>query len=162
MFIYKDELIKDFLESYKEIAKTEKNFPKYDDQLIINIAKSLDEIKNNIELFNGEQGPMPFIDWDSGDFYAKILIGGIGLERGYTIKGLTISYVVRESGTDDTVYQRARFFGYHKSYIGFVRMYLPQYLISNFEKQYEQEIVLREKNKRYDHGVRSRNAKASH
>ncbi|MDA7472911.1 LysM peptidoglycan-binding domain-containing protein [Candidatus Pelagibacter ubique] len=139
------EIEKDFLNSYKEIQKTEKNFPKYDDQLIINIAKSLDEIKNNIELFNGEQGPMPFIDWDSGDFYAKILIGGIGLERGYTIKGLTISYVVRESGTDDTVYQRARFFGYHKSYIGFVRMYLPQYLISNFEKQYEQEIVLREK-----------------
>ena len=139
------EIEKDFLNSYEEIQKTEKNFPKYDDQLIINIAKSLDEIKNNIELFNGEQGPMPFIDWDSGDFYAKILIGGIGLERGYTIKGLTISYVVRESGTDDTVYQRARFFGYHKSYIGFVRMYLPQYLISNFEKQYEQEIVLREK-----------------
>ena len=139
------EIEKDFLSSYEEIQKTEKNFPKYDEQLIINIAKSLDEIKNNIELFNGEQGPMPFIDWDSGDFYAKILIGGIGLERGYTIKGLTISYVVRESGTDDTVYQRARFFGYHKSYIGFVRMYLPQYLISNFEKQYEQEIVLREK-----------------
>ena len=139
------EIEKDFLNSYEEIQKTEKNFPKYDEQLIINIAKALDEIKNNIELFNGEQGPMPFIDWDSGDFYAKILIGGIGLERGYTIKGLTISYVVRESGTDDTVYQRARFFGYHKSYIGFVRMYLPQYLISNFEKQYEQEIVLREK-----------------
>ena len=139
------EIEKDFLSSYEEIQKTEKNFPMYDEQLIINIAKSLDEIKNNIELFNGEQGPMPFIDWDSGDFYAKILIGGIGLERGYTIKGLTISYVVRESGTDDTVYQRARFFGYHKSYIGFVRMYLPQYLISNFEKQYEQEIVLREK-----------------
>ena len=44
-------------------------------------------------------------------FMQKILIGGIGLERGY-IQGLTISYVVRESGTDDTVYQRNRFFGY--------------------------------------------------
>ena len=139
------EIEKDFLSSYDEIKKTKNDFPKYDDKLILNIHKALDEIKNNIDLFNAEQGAIPDIDWDSGDFYAKILIGGIGLERGYTIKGLTVSYVVRESGSDDTVYQRARFFGYHKSYIGFVRMYLPDYLISNFEDQYGQEIVIREK-----------------
>ena len=78
-------------------------------------------------------------------FYAKILIGGIGLERGYTIQGLTISYVVRESGTTILFIKEPRFFGYHKSYIGFVRMYLPEYLISNFEEQYGQEIVVREK-----------------
>ena len=139
------EIEKEFLKSYDELKKTEKNLPKYDENFIINIHKALDEIKNNIMLFNGENGPMPFIEWESGDFYAKILVGGIGLERGYTIKGLTVSYVVRESGSDDTVYQRARFFGYHKSYIGFVRMYLPDYLIQNFEKQYGQEIVIREK-----------------
>ncbi len=139
------EIEKDFLHSYEELKKTEKSLPKYDDKFIINIHKALTEIRNNIELFNAVQGSIPFIDWESGDFYAKILIGGIGLERGYTIQGLTISYVVRESGTDDTVYQRARFFGYHKSYIGFVRMYLPEYLISNFEEQYGQEIVVREK-----------------
>ena len=139
------EIEKDFLKSYEELKKTEKNTPKYDDKFIIFIHRALEEIKNNIELFNAEPGSIPFIDFESGDFYAKILIGGIGLERGYTIQGLTVSYVVRESGTDDTVYQRARFFGYHKSYIGFVRMYLPEYLISNFEEQYGQEIVIREK-----------------
>ncbi len=139
------EIEKDFINSYEELKKTQKNLPKYDDKFIINIHKALKEISNNIELFNAEQGSIPFIDWESGDFYSKILIGGIGLERGYTIQGLTISYVVRESGSDDTVYQRARFFGYHKSYIGFVRMYLPDYLISNFEDQYGQEIVVREK-----------------
>ena len=99
-------------------------------------------LEDNIDLFNAEQGAIPDIDWDSGDFYAKILIGGIGLERGYTIKGLTVSYVVRESGSDDTVYQRARFFGYHKSYIGFVRMYLPDYLISNFEDKVKGSIIV--------------------
>ena len=139
------EIEKDFLKSYEELKKTEKNLPKYDDKFIIFIHRALEEIKNNIELFNAEPGSIPFIDFESGDFYAKILIGGIGLERGYTIQGLTVSYVVRESGSDDTVYQRARFFGYHKSYIGFVRMYLPSYLISNFEEQYGQEIVIREK-----------------
>ena len=77
--------------------------------------------------------------------YARILIGGIGLERGYTIEGLTVSYIVRESGTDDTVYQRARFFGYHMNYIGLVRMYLPYKLIDNFKHQQEQEIIVRKK-----------------
>ena len=136
---------KDFLESYKEIAKTEKNFPKYDDIFIKNIHKALKEVSNNVMLFNGDDGPIPYIDWESGNVYGRILVGGIGLERGYTINGLTVSYVVRETGSDDVVYQRARFFGYHKSYIGLVRMYLPQNLISNFEKQYEQEIIIREK-----------------
>ena len=31
------------------------------------------------------------------------------------------------------------------SYVGLIRMYLPEYLISNFEKQYEQEIIIRKK-----------------
>jgi hypothetical protein len=72
-------------------------------------------------------------------------VGGIGLERGYTINGLTVSYIVRETGTDDIVYQRARFFGYHRPYIGFVRMYLPQTLSENFSDQQENEIIIREK-----------------
>ena len=100
--------LKRFLHSYEEL-KNGKKSPKYDDKFIINVHKALTEIRNNIELFNAVQGSIPLIDWESGDFYAKILIGGIGLERGYTIQGLTISYVVRESGTDDTVYQNVDF-----------------------------------------------------
>ena len=140
-----EEVKKDFLDSYEELIKTEKNLPKYDDDFILNIYKALKEVSNNVILFNGENGKIPFIDWDSGNVYGRILVGGIGLERGYTINGLTVSYVVRETGSDDAVYQRARFFGYHKSYIGLIRMYLPDYLIDNFEKQYQQEIIIREK-----------------
>ena len=140
-----EEVEKDFLQSYEEIIKTEKKFPKYDNLLIKNIHKALKEVSSNVILFNGEAGGIPFIDFESGNDYGRILVGGIGLERGYTINGLTVSYVVRETGSDDVVYQRARFFGYHMSYIGLIRMYLPEYLVSNFEKQYEQEIIIREK-----------------
>ena len=136
---------KEFLESYQELKKTEKNLPEYNEEFIKSIAKASEVIKNNIILFNADKGGIPDIDWENDPTYARILVGGIGLERGYTIKGLTVSYIVRESGTDDVVYQRARFFGYHMDYIGLVRMYLPETLIINFEKQFEQEIIVREK-----------------
>jgi len=140
-----EDVEKEFLKSYEELKKTEKSLPEYNDEFIINIAKASEVIKNNIVLFNAEKGGIPDIDWDNDPTYARILVGGIGLERGYTIKGLTVSYIIRESGTDDVVYQRARFFGYHMDYIGLVRMYLPETLIINFEKQFEQEIIVREK-----------------
>jgi FkbM family methyltransferase len=49
------EIEKDFLSSYDEIKKTKNDFPNYDDKLILNIHKALDEIKNNIDLFNASR-----------------------------------------------------------------------------------------------------------
>jgi hypothetical protein len=143
--VYFEEIEKEFLDSYKELKKTENNLPNYDDKFIINIAKALKSIDTQIIKLNASDGSIPFIEWGEDGVYARILVGGIGLERGYTIEGLTVSYIVRESGTDDAVYQRARFFGYHMSYIGLVRMYLPHKLIENFTHQQEQEIIIRNK-----------------
>ncbi len=140
-----DEIEKEFLSSYEELKDTEPNLPKYDDKFIISIAQVIKSLTTEVIEFNADDGGIPFIDWGNDGVYARILVGGIGLERGYTIDGLTVSYIVRETGTDDTVYQRARFFGYHKKYIGLVRMYLPNSLIQNFKHQYENEIVLRDK-----------------
>ena len=52
---------------------------------------------------------IPKIHWYEED-YARILIGGTGLDRGYTVEGLTVSYLLRSSSAQlDTTLQRARF-----------------------------------------------------
>ena len=138
-------LEQEFIAAHKELKKTQKDLPEWNDEFIKKLYVVVNSIISKVVLFNAEKGGMPVIDWGKDGVYARILVGGIGLERGYTIGGLTVSFIVRESGTDDTVYQRARFFGYHKSYIGLVRMYLPPELIKNFSQQQENEIVIREK-----------------
>ena len=138
-------LEKEFIEAHKEVKKTENNLPDWNDEFIKKLYIAVNQIISHVVLFNAERSGMPSIDWGKDGIYARILVGGFGLERGYTIEGLTVSYIVRQTGTDDTVYQRARFFGYHKKYIGLVRMYLPPDLITNFSQQQENEIVIREK-----------------
>ena len=53
---------------------------------------------------------IPTVDW-KGD-YSWILVGGIGLDRGFTVEGLTVSYMPRSIGVGnaDNIQQRARFF----------------------------------------------------
>ena len=58
----------------------------------------------------------------------------MGLERGYTVNGLTISYLSRKVGQEDTLLQRARFFGYHEKYESFIQIYLSE----NLQKYYRE------------------------
>ncbi len=100
-------------------------YPKFDLEFVEFIKQAIDKITPNIKLFNAREGKIPPQNWK--DAYARILIGGVGLERGYTIKGLTITYLSRDKARqDDTLLQRARFFGYHKSYNQFVRVFLSR------------------------------------
>ena len=99
------------------------NYPKFDEDFIFIIEKAIGLIKPNIKLFNAGRGRsrIPTQIWSQA--YARILIGGFGLDRGYTIKGLTITYLSRDKARqDDTLLQRARFFGYHKNYHQFLRV----------------------------------------
>ncbi len=110
----------DFTSTFKDV-----NYPNFDDNFIEFIKQALDKINSNIKLFNAREGKIPPQNWK--DAYARILIGGVGLERGYTIKGLTVTYLSRDkSRQDDTLLQRARFFGYHKGYNEFVRVFLSR------------------------------------
>lgn len=138
-------LEKEFLEVHKDLKKTEKDLSNWNDEFIKKMIRAIDIVLPQVTLFNQEKGAIPTIKWGEDSVYARILVGGIGLERGYTVGGLTVSYIVRETGTDDTIYQRARFFGYHKPYIGLVRMYLPKILEENFSIQQENEIIIRKK-----------------
>jgi len=130
------ETIKHLKITYNDfVGKTEgKNFPKFDDEFIDLIKRAIDQIKPRVKKFNAEDGRIDHQNWK--DAYARILIGGVGLERGYTVKGLSVTYLSRNrSRQDDTMLQRARFFGYHKKHQDFTRVF-----ISRDAQNYYQEI----------------------
>lgn len=65
------------------------------------------------------------VDFDQHPYY--ILVGGMLLDRGFTVEGLTVTYMPRFPNTGaDTMQQRARFFGYRKNYLHYCRVYLPE------------------------------------
>lgn len=78
----------------------------------------------HIEKLNAASGVTPTINWSSN--YSFILVGGQAMDRGFTVEGLTVTYMPRGIGVGnaDTVQQRARFFGYKRSYLGYCRVYL--------------------------------------
>lgn len=66
------------------------------------------------------------IEWRRA--YPWILIGGQVLDRGFTVEGLTITYMPRGRGVGnaDTLQQRARFLGYKRRYLGYCRVFLER------------------------------------
>jgi len=92
---------------------------------------------------NRAKGPTPQPDWLQS--YAHILVGGEVLNRGYTVEGLTVTYMPRSLGTHqaDTIQQRARWFGYKEEYLGFCRVFLPTEAIQAYLDYVEHEEQLR-------------------
>ena len=89
--------IVDQLKKSYETLKTKnspKNIPKFDDDLLKNIEYAANDTL--LVEFNAREGKIEEVDWDNE--YAVILVGGVGLERGYTVKGLTVSYLSRSAG----------------------------------------------------------------
>lgn len=88
--------------------------------------ESLSLVFSNLDIteVNTRAGQTPVINWQRTKSY--ILIGGQAIDRGFTVEGLTVTYMPRGAGTftADTIQQRARFFGYKSSYLGLCRVYL--------------------------------------
>lgn len=95
------------------------------------------------ELNTREKSRIPSIDW-KGE-YSWILVGGIGLDRGFTVEGLTVSYMPRSTGVGnaDNIQQRARFFGYKRGYLGLCRIYLTTENIDAFTDYVSHEESIR-------------------
>ena len=96
------------------------------------------------ELNTRERIKIPSINWGNG--YSWILVGGIGLDRGFTVEGLTVSYMPRSIGVGnaDNIQQRARFFGYKKHYLGLCRIYLTTENIDAFQDYVSHEESVRQ------------------
>ncbi len=136
------DLIKAFEDSAKSLFKT------YETDLAFkDIAPVLFEAIEETavaELNTREKSRIVSVDW-RGE-YSWILVGGIGLDRGFTVEGLTVSYMPRSTGVGnaDNIQQRARFFGYKKPYLGLCRIYLTSANIDAFTDYVKHEESIRE------------------
>ncbi|HET7385096.1 MAG TPA: Z1 domain-containing protein [Nocardioidaceae bacterium] len=83
-------------------------------------------VLNNLDVteVNTRLGQTPVIQWIRTKFY--VLVGGQAIDRGFTVEGLTVTYMPRGAGMSvaDTIQQRARFFGYKADYLGLCRVFL--------------------------------------
>ena len=111
----------------------------------------LDAIEDTavVELNTREKNRIPTVDW-KGE-YSWILVGGIGLDRGFTVEGLTVSYMPRSTGVRnaDNIQQRARFFGYKKGYLGLCRIYLTTESVNAFTDYVKHEKFIGESIRRH-------------
>jgi hypothetical protein len=100
--------------------------------------------RTDIHLVNAVRGRTPEIDWRGS--YAHILVGGQALDRGFTVEGLTVTYMPRGVGARraDTIQQRARFFGYKRPYLDYCRVYLEQDVADSFRRYVRHEENIRQ------------------
>ena len=133
----KQELIEEFRYAHKDLIRTVRNtLPPFND-----IIPSLRLAFRNTRVLevNAREGRTPEVDWRSA--YGWILVGGQAMDRGFTVEGLTVTYMPRGIGVGnaDTVQQRARFFGYKRPYLGYCRIYLEQGTRQAFQTYIEHE-----------------------
>ena len=128
----KNDLLNEFKLAYEDLKTSTDDLPEFED-LTGNILRQTIN-RTVIQSLNSNPGNKTIVDWGSN--YHFILIGGSAMDRGFTVEGLTVTYMPRSIGvgTSDTIQQRARFFGYKKSYLGYCRVYLDREVLNAFEK----------------------------
>ena len=134
------DLMEDFHDAYVDLCSTVADMPKYDD-----VARMLRRAfrLTSIEEVNARGGRTPTIDWKRS--YGWILVGGQAMDRGFTVEGLTVTYMPRGPGVGnaDTIQQRGRFFGYKRQYLGFCRAFLEEEVHNSFKQYVEHEDEMR-------------------
>jgi len=145
------ELIADFQSAYDDLHATAEDLPSFTDlsQRLLHVLR-----RTSIHEVNASRGKTPHIAWR--DTYAHILVGGQAMDRGFTVEGLTVTYMPRGIGVGnaDTVQQRARFFGYKRGYYGYCRVYLESSVRAAYQIYVEHEEDIR--SRLADHAKRGR------
>lgn len=140
------DLIEEFHDAYLELATTVHPLPSFD-ELIKYLPRAIRA--TNLAEVNSRQGTTPSINWQNE--YGHILVGGQSMDRGFTIEGLTITYMPRGKGTGnaDTIQQRARFFGYKQAYFDYCRVYLDDSVCQAFRHYVQHEEDIRNRLKEF-------------
>lgn len=118
----KIDLMARFRRAYDDLATTYPGIPSFADVVPhLRPSLSLTEVR---EINTRGNRRTPQINW--GQAYSWILVGGQAMDRGFTVEGLTVTYMPRTLGVGnaDTVQQRARFFGYKSAYLGLCRIFV--------------------------------------
>lgn len=115
------DLVASFIPEYESLARTMVGLPPLND-LVPEMIEVLSDIR--VVKVNGKADAEKNVRWQTCPYW--ILVGGQKLDRGFTVKGLTVTYMPRPASQNaDTLQQRARFFGYKKGYQGLCRVFLP-------------------------------------
>ena len=138
---YQD-LLEDFRDSYQRLRISVPDLPFFE-----KLSKHLPWAIRRTELHkvNATSGKTPSIPWDNA--YSHILVGGQAMDRGFTVRGLTVTYMPRGIGLGnaDTIQQRARFFGYKKEVFGYCRVFLEDRARNTFEQYVTHEEDVRQR-----------------
>jgi len=144
----KNTLLEEFQISYNNLARTVSNILSFDRLTDFNLIHAI-QYTPIIEV-NSRRGSTPHINWQ--DSYSWILVGGQSMDRGFTVEGLTVTYMPRNVGVGnvDTIQQRARFFGYKRGYLGYCRVFLDQVTIDAYNAIVDHEENVREQLEEFD------------
>jgi hypothetical protein len=145
------ELLEDFRTAFVDLNSTVVNLPSFD-TLVGRLHHAIR--RTRVEEVNSRRGRTPQIDWTAS--YPFILVGGQAMDRGFTVEGLTVTYMPRSLGVGnaDTIQQRARFFGYKRSYLQFCRVFLENGVRDAYRHYVEHEEDVR--NRLSDHAQTGR------
>lgn len=134
------ELKEEFLTAFKSLSSTVPDLPPLDELLEL-AAEKIPEIR--VVVVNSTAEAEKNIKWSTWEYW--ILVGGQKLDRGFTVEGLTVTYMPRPvSANADVLQQRARFFGYKAGYINYCRVFLVADSISAFSGYVDDEEYLRQ------------------
>ncbi len=128
-----------FRQAHADLNQTVPDLPSFED-----LARELQYAIRKTEVLQVNARPItPQPDWRIT--YPWILVGGQAMDRGFTVEGLTVTYMPRDMGVGnaDTVQQRARFFGYKRAYLGFCRVFLESGLLQAFQSYVAHERDIR-------------------
>lgn len=133
-------IVSEFKEAYKDLKTNAPEIQPFE-TLLETLGHNISNTA--VEQLNSRVGSS--VDWNSN--YSFILVGGQAMDRGFTVEGLTITYMPRSMGVGnaDTIQQRARFFGYKKNFLGHCRVYLDEENIHLFSEYVNHEEDIRKK-----------------
>lgn len=137
----RQQFVESFRPAYGDLNRTVPDLPQFED-----LADELEYAIRKTEILQVNARPItPPVDWKIT--YPWILVGGQAMDRGFTVEGLTITYMPRDMGVGnaDTIQQRARFFGYKRPYLGFCRVFLEQGLLQAFRAYVAHERDVRQR-----------------
>ncbi|MGH7641463.1 MAG: Z1 domain-containing protein [Candidatus Dormibacteria bacterium] len=78
-----------------------------------------------VEINSKSAGALNYEDYEKTGLNV-IAVGGFSLSRGLTLRGLMVTYFLRNSMMYDTLMQMGRWFGYHDGYDDLCRVWLPE------------------------------------
>lgn len=131
----RSDTLAEFRPAYDDLRSTEPALPSFD-ELVTQLRRCVSDVHlSEVNSSNGNDQ----VDWDNAETH--ILVGGEKLNRGFTVEGLTVTYMPRSAGdwNADTIQQRARFFGYKQAYLSLCRLFLHPAVIHAYRSYVRHE-----------------------